>query len=398
MKAGSRSSTCLVLCVCAATWFVGGAAALGDTVTKVGDTITLVSANGSLFDPYTEGLLSFGSQTFSSGTLRFDTDNVRYSTDDGSSWTYLTDGSQNIKQYGRSANEYVELGFFVFDELDIGSVTVTVTGARGLALVSRGGLTLNTTIDVTGQTITGNTGGDGGPGGHQNALGLPAYNDTGGDGGNQGTDGVGPGRGDGFFGLAGAGSYGGTGAGSQAGVGEYGTRQLTTLYGGSGGGGGKTGSGGAAGSGAGGSIELLSMATLTLESSARLYANGGCACAAGTTYNGGGGSGGGIILAAASEFFLNSDARIQAKGGNSARGRGAGGGRVAFYCDTLTYSGTYNSGVTLGDGSVADVPSVVSISGGVAGEGDGNGEIGTWYQAECPVEPPPPAGTMIVID
>ena len=54
------------------------------------------------------------------------------------------------------------------------------------------------------------------------------------------------------------------------------------------------------------------------------------------------------------------------------------------------------SSLLLGDGTTADVPTVVNIEGGASYAG-GDGERGTYYQAECPVEPPPPPGTVVCI-
>ena len=50
--------------------------AIGWAARALGALVQVQSANGSLFYPYAAGAVSFGTKTFSSGTLLFNTDNA----------------------------------------------------------------------------------------------------------------------------------------------------------------------------------------------------------------------------------------------------------------------------------------------------------------------------------
>ena len=337
------------------------------------------------------------------------------SQDDASDLWYRVDSSAEgdkvsagVVELNESGN--VEMAVFTFDEIDIGSgVSVTVTGNRGLVLASRNTFVFNTTINVAGGDQPSGNGAAtaGGPGGAGSNL-TTGNNPPPSNGGNGSGGGTGIGPGGGTYDGTGGG-YGGIGGGDAnrtMNAPTYGNKELTDLYGGSGGGGGVGGSG----TGGGGSLELVASISLELGSSARIYIDGGDATQVSDTNGnkGGGGSGGGLILGAV-DLTVNSSAQIDAGGGRGQRrgasgnsgytGGGGGGGRVAWYYDTLVYGGNRTTR-TLGDGSSANVPNMIDIERGDNPQNHGFSGTpparGTFYEGDFP-HIIPPAGTVFIV-
>jgi hypothetical protein len=292
-------------------------------------------------------------------------------------------------------------------------------------LASRGDLSVHDTIDLSGtdggarDTANNVIIGYGGPGAAGDSLetGSKPPPADGGDGGRYQLDAVGPGHTDwtdpnnGGSG-AGYGGRGGDGLGGTAngeGGPVYGDTLLTELFGGSGAGGvGWAWHGG--GGGGGGALELVASGELVVNG--RLDVSGSNA-GWGDRNPGtpaGGGSGGGLILAA-NALTLDTGADVDASGGLGydpvTQGRtrsneipgGGGGGRVALYYNTLTYSGGYTN-VLLGDGSTADVPTCVNIEGGdIPTWDDDPGDRGTFYDGsrEFPFAARYAEGVLILI-
>jgi hypothetical protein len=325
---------------------------------------------------------------------------------DAADLTYAVDGglAQSAGVVALNESGYIEMAVFTFDEIDIGSgVSVTVTGNRGLVLASKSTFLLNSTINVAGGNQPSGNGAAtaGGPGGAGTSLttGNEPPPSNGGNGSNSGT-GIGPGGGT-YDGTGGG--YGGIGGGDanrDMSAPTYGDKQLTNLYGGSGGGGGV----GGGGTGGGGSLELVASLSCELGSSAKIYIDGGNGTQVSDNNGnkGGGGSGGGLILAALN-LTVNSSALIDASGGNGQRrgasgnsgytGGGGGGGRVAWYYTTLVYGGSRTTR-TLGDGTSADVPNMIDIEPGDNPQNHGFGGTppgrGTFYEGDFPFQPPQP--------
>ncbi len=222
---------------------------------------------------------------------------------------------------------------FVFDDIDLSLVDVTITGTAPVALLSKGDLVVGGVIDLS---ATGSTAGSGGF-----------------DGGGVGLDGSGPGAGigDALTGGGGGafGGDGGDGAGLTAGGTAYGDL-LTTLVGGSGGGGGTAGGGG------GGSLELGATGTVSLLASSTVLADGGVGDGS-TDAGGGGGAGGGVLVHGAfGSTALGTISAAGGAGGDSATaggGGGGGGGRIAFVGVDPTGGTLLVDGGALGDGLAA---------------------------------------------
>lgn len=309
-------------------------------------------------------------------------------------------------------NGQVELAVFCFTQLTLGSgVTVTNTGSRGLALLSRGNMSINTevnldgaggkssTVGIEGGPIAGGVGGVGASGGSGTNAPPPS---TGGDGGRAMYQGAYPGIGmePGDGGSDGYGSYtcggagggnggaGGTGANGAAGGGSIGDVAIVSMFGGSGGGGGSyptanntyyMGSGG----GGGGALQLVAP-TVTLGSAARIRLRGGQG--GDTTYGGGGGGSGGTLVLAARVLTVNASAAISVAGGNggtsisSAPGGGGGGGRVAFYTPD-----DYGSNGEDRQETGGSIPAQVAVGGGLAGGAQATtGGTGSFYDGSLP--------------
>lgn len=234
-----------------------------------------------------------------------------------------------------------DVAVFSFDEILIDTnATITAHGPNPLALLAKGKLVLNGTLDAggrPGENATGNLGGDedgiggrGGPGagkGGDGGTGSPPTS-------TKGEDGAGPGGEHamgafgGFGGLSTRGNgagFGGRGGGGFGGLVEssnYGDLRRY-LQGGAGGGG--TGTDlfltkGAGGGGGGGGVELGAGDAVTIRGA--VLAHGGQGGGGGTALAGGG-SGGGVIVHAPTVAMEGGGALINANGGlpNGAGGR-----------------------------------------------------------------------------
>ena len=261
-----------------------------------------------------------------------------------------------------------ELAVFSFDEINIGpGVAITVTGNRGLSLLSRGDVTLRSALAVNG----GNLGAASPAGGYAGAVGA--------------TDGNGPAPGK----RTSIGNYAGAGGGGYGGAGGRGGGYTPTdslggaaypaenslvgpLYGGSGGGAGQNGDTLGLGGGGGGAIEISALGQVNIF--ATVASNGGLAGIAANGYGGGGGGSGGSVRIAGSKVVLNGSAAIAANGsdgglatggGGFNAGGGGGGGRVLIQqlADPFLSGVTATGGTAIGaalpgdDGSVEQVVS-----------------------------------------
>jgi MYXO-CTERM domain-containing protein len=387
---------------------------------------TFQSTHGSIFDANLGN--SPGDLTVNPGasavTITFDTDNRTVSANTGyGAHTFDVLRSQNY-----STGNGVELAAFTFDSITLGggtgSVTVNVTGNRGLVLGSVTDMTVesNVTFNLNGAQgvdqggssgwSAGGLGGSGAEGGPRLSYdsdppgGTRGRGGNGYDGGNP-TDGTGYGGGQAGSSRAGGsgggyGGLGGEGEGSYGAVGQvYGVSELTTLYGGSGGAGGRgqhSSDVEAGGGGGGGAIQLVAITEMVFEGT--INANGGrggnvrssgtiqVAC-------GGGGSGGGVLLGAE---LLDFTGTINANGGRGGydtrggtysyyQGGAGGGGRVAFYYDELDPGSSFAN---------------VSADGGPGwADGGENGSVGTinTNAGPFPYQVPPvpePAGLSLL--
>ncbi len=178
-----------------------------------------------------------------------------------------------------------EIAVFTYDEIDLQSgVAVTVTGTRALALLSRGDVSINTTIALSAAlSFAIGTAGSPGPGGFRGGLGTESGHGPG--GGTGGTRSPLQDIGGGGFGASGTGPGGGAAYGDLS--------QL--LQGGSGGGGiSNLPVNILGGGGGGGALEIGARGFLNLGANGRLLADGATGAGfAGATFAGAG-SGGGI--------------------------------------------------------------------------------------------------------
>jgi len=329
---------------------------------------------GSIFNP--NDYASLGNLVLTGGdTLTFDTDALTVSgTTGGLSSTSGVSAS--------SASTNVDLVVFTFDSIDLpDGVGITVTGSKGLALLSKSGINFDTDINVSGAaggTASGSgaaSGGSGGPGA-AGSGGDAKNNDGGGQGGGQAGGSNGGGGGGGH---ASAGGDGGRSNGSFGGT-AYSDAALTDLFGGSGGASGNVGGGGGtsdvgAGGGGGGALELAAINNIEIGVNAMFNIGGGDGGnGSGSSDEGGGGGSGGSLLVAAFEIdFLGG---IDAGGGNggaslanSDRGGGGGsGGRVAFYSNDI----------------IAGIPVGLDLAGGTATKDGDPGGIGSFFDGDAP--------------
>ncbi len=223
-----------------------------------------------------------------------------------------------------SANTQIPLpanGMLNYSSLTINSgATLTFTNNSNntpVYILATGVVTINGTINVSGGSTSGMTGGTPGPGGW-----------AGGNAAQMGKDGE-PGRGPGGGGggrelnqIPGGGGGFGTSGGTFNGVAggnTYGSDNHMPLLGGSGGGGyGSYNGTGSGGGGGGGAILIAASGTITINGT--IYANGGYA-----NPGGGGGSGGAIHLLATA---ITGNGILQAAGGGSCWGPAGGNGRI----------------------------------------------------------------------
>ncbi len=218
-----------------------------------------------------------------------------------------------------------------------------------VTILTTGNVTLNSSskIYVTGDAAQAyGRPGAGGPGGFAGAAGGDGLTT------NTGGAGLGPGGGGGGSGSSaggGGGGYGSNGStpppvcgsGSHgAGGASYGSALLRPIMGGSGGGGGGGNWGytyGGGGGGGGGAILIASSTSITVNSQAGMYADGGQGGSG--AYGGGGGSGGAIRLIAPTITMLGTLSAQGGSGGSSCGGNG-GTGRIRMEATTLNYSGS----------------------------------------------------------
>jgi hypothetical protein len=263
---------------------------------------------------------SLGNLDIASGSLTFNTDTLTVSG--GFAGTGVVQDQSGF---------YPDIAVFTFGTVNIGAgVTVTAQGARPLAILSQGNLTIAPSLDFNGSkggdggsffAFCDNTsrgaggtpgvgGGRGGAGGTMDAscpLGNENFHATSGSGGSSG-------------GLSGGGPGGSVGGdGGSGAFSNIGPRSLGLgLSGGSGGGGGGGIDGfpdafGAGGGGGGGAVEFGANGIVTLNSvSARGGAGGNAAATGGA---GGAGSGGGIFA----HGSAISIAQLDASSGGSVR-------------------------------------------------------------------------------
>jgi hypothetical protein len=283
--------------------------------------------------------------------------------------------------------DYNGIAVFDFNAITVGSdQTFLGMGSLPLALLSRGDVTVNGTIDVSGfQGLNGEYSVPGGPGGFGSSGGPGAgkdgsatltgayYNAPGGGGfGGRGGNGGSQVASQGFLGFQIIPFGGGSGGSS------YGNLAIS-LQGGSGGGSiySRTP---ATGGGGGGAIEVGAVSGITVRGS--ILANGG----SGASYGSGGGSGGGIFLHGDSVALLGV-LSAQGGGGYSSLsfplgGGGGGGGQVLIQAGPGGFTGNVGginvsggSGTTYPylpfpgeDFSAAGAPGVVTINGTVVPE------------------------------
>ena len=113
----------------------------------------VIAVTNSVFDP--DDFETLGTLKFSSGSLTCNTETLTMSG--------LFNGTGVV---ARSQGENVHLAGFKFDRIQLGSnVNVTITGTRGLLLLSAHSIGLDTAFDVSGKKNRGDLGGYGGPGG-----------------------------------------------------------------------------------------------------------------------------------------------------------------------------------------------------------------------------------------
>ncbi len=284
------------------------------------------SAAAAPLDP--NGFTSLGTLNVNSGTLSINTSTLQVSG--AASFTGVAQAQ---------GGGLPEIAVFTFDSVNIGaSVTVTFSGSRPVALLSKGNAVIGATLDVSGSAAQDDFVGAGGPAGGASGgsggIHDPPANPTAGNG--PGGGGV-AGGGGGFGGVGGVAlqlpSTGGVAYGDLA----------TGLQGGSGGAGNNAAFfamfnvwlPGGAGAGGGGAIEIGAIGQVQLAS---VNSRGGDVVAFGTP--GGGGSGGAVLLHGTTISLSGS---ILADGGETTTspptgfGRGGGGGGGRVHAITPTY-------------------------------------------------------------
>lgn len=231
-----------------------------------------------------------------------------------------------------------ELAVFSFDQISIApGVTVTVTGNRGLALLSRADVTVHSTISVNGGDYAAPSPAGGFAGGNT------ANHGTGPGAGFATTVGNYAGAGGGGHGGAGGqgGGYGGTDAAGGPSYPAFGSL-VGPLYAGSGGASGRNGDSYGAGGGGGGVLEISALGDVNVF--APITSNGGAAGVAANGYGGGGGGSGGSIRIAGKHVDVDLAGAISANGsaggmafggGGGNAGGGGGGGRVLVQQSTM---------------------------------------------------------------
>jgi hypothetical protein len=257
-----------------------------------------------------------------------------------------------------------QVAVFDFTDITVGSdqsfaslvPSPPVFSSLALVLLSRGGITVNGTIDVSAPSQGFSPGGPGGFGhsGGPGAGGGGFFDRGNGDNSSAGGGGFGGAGGNGRL-VTGTGQVFPFGGGS--GGRSYGDLAVS-LQGGSGGGDYGSGSSVLGGGGGGGAIELGAIGGITVAGS--ILANGGF-----PQVSSGGGAGGGIFLHGDSVSLLSSSA-LSAKGGDSGLGflpgGGGGGGRVLIEVGSGGFTGDVGRiNVSGGLGNMNGAPGVFAI-------------------------------------
>ncbi len=281
--------------------------------------------------------------------------------------------------YVASSNVNLAAGTYNYKSFTVNAgVTVTVTGSVPLVLKVKGKVTINGTIELSGQpgqdisgccfNSAGGTPGAGGGAGGGNVYGSQGAPGDG-TGGGQGGCASGYGSGGGGGGYAFSGNSGTTTAWScgtpGAGGSSYGNQQLTTLTGGSGGGSGGYGSAansaGSGGGGGGGAFRLDAL-EVVVGAGGQVLANGGRGGNIGGDRDGGAGGGGsgGTVWLRADKVTISG--KVEAKGG------------AAGVTDKVNGHG--GDGGSGSDGRIRiDANALVGSSAPTAFKGDGAGQV-----------------------
>ena len=294
-------------------------------------TLFACHANADVLDP--NDFSSLGTLNLASGNITIDTDTLTIS---GAVNFNGVAGNQGglADSFGGAAGPLgiPEIAVFTFDDISLtGTTSITVTGTRALALLSRSNVTIDVLLSVNGEGDgAGVSSGalNGGPGGFAGGLGS--------------NNGVGPGGGgySSSAALSGAsGASGGFGSDGRDGLG-FGVQGVGgssygdlfgefALQGGSGGGGANNDLYTLGGGGGGGALEVGALGFVNIGANGALEADGGAGdftSHGGGDLLGGGGSGGAILVNAAR---LDNQGSINARGGDNVQGqREGGGGRV----------------------------------------------------------------------
>lgn len=320
--------------------------------------------------------------------------------------TITVDGGPALNGVVDSSSS-VDLAVFTFSIITLAdSVSVTVSGNIGLAMLSKSTLTVAANITLSGNNGTTGPGGAGGPGADDGGAGGDTDFEQG--------DGQGAGSATGGNGGGGGAAYGGDGGrGGRKKMTPgtaYGDDDLNRAFGGSGGANGNGNASGGGGGGGGGFIELVAVNGLTITSTANIDVSGGAGGNGDAVVEegGGGGSGGGILLAG---YTVTLSGNVDVSGGAGGNpgagdtqraGGGGGGGRVAIFS-----TDDFDSA---GDDQLETSLAGVNISGGAAGTPNtsGNdahpGNTGTLWDGSAPsfAKPPsfatpPRGGTVFVV-
>ncbi len=287
------------------------------------------AAHAAPYDPNAFALVSSGQSDI---PVDFDTA-ASVSIDTGATPpTFTTDGTtwEGVVDNG--------IAVFTFDGLTIDE-SVSISGNRPLAILSRGDLTVSSQLDVDANNRFGGPGGANAP--------------------NSGGNGNGPGGGDRTYNgsesawRAAGGGFGGAGGdnGNADGGASYGDL-LVLLEGGSSG---ATADGAHDGGGGGGAVELGALGRLLVT--AHIRARGATGAGGGNPSGGGGGSGGGILLHGGPGSACDGNVDLDVRGGNGGQshddfgGAGGGGGRIALLnvdllnnCDPRVSGGSSGAG------------------------------------------------------
>ncbi|NOZ40752.1 MAG: hypothetical protein GXP24_11075 [Planctomycetes bacterium] len=282
---------------------------------------------------------SLGALDLSDGSFTIDTDTLTIVDDSAPGvplFTGVSDDQNGTADFLGGvwipgSNGIPEIAVFTFDDVNLQSTAnITVTGTRALAFLSQGNVMIDTTIDLTGESVAAPPllglapAGVGRFGGFSGGFTPSGPSEAG--------EGPGGGPGGGLTGASGG--FGGPGFHDfLPGGSTYGDLVGGPLQGGSGGGSvDLAGLGGAAG---GGALEISARGSVTLSTSGKLIVAGGKTEAldigGGLSIAGGVGSGGGIRIQGQSVDLLGSiDARAFSLSIPNVTSQG-GGGRVAVF-------------------------------------------------------------------